>query len=101
MDFKPGINKILVKRRPPEDTYGSIFVSESSKVPMSEGKVVALGPKRIVRTSHGEVEREFFVKVGDEVVFHPQHVFPIKVNDSEPNEEYVVIEEDSILGFRQ
>lgn len=92
MKLRPLGNNVLLKRKPAEEkTKGGIIVPHSAQKHSSEGKVVAVGPG--THDEHG-VLRAPRVKAGDQVLFEKFAGHEISIQD----EEFVVIEESTLLG---
>ncbi|NBB79187.1 MAG: co-chaperone GroES [Verrucomicrobia bacterium] len=92
MKIKPLGERVLLKRiEEDEQVRGGIIIPDSAKEKSQEAEVVALGTGKI-----GEDGKKaaFNVKVGDKVLLPQYGGTPVKVD----GEEFILIEEDSILG---
>ena len=72
LNIRPLQDRIIIKRIAEEEkTEGGIIIPDSAKEKPLEGKVVAVGPGRVL--DNGEL-RKPDVKVGDHVLFgRPRH----------------------------
>lgn len=93
MAVKPLGDKILVKRlEAAETTKGGIVIPDSAKEKPKEGKIVAVGPGKVLDDgSRGSMQ----VKKGDRVLFTSYAGTEIKVD----GEEFLVMGEDDILAI--
>ena len=76
-----------------EKSAGGIIIPESAKEQPAEGKIVAVGPGRILE--NGE-RQEISVSEGDVVIYRKFGGTEVTVD----GEDYVLVEEDSILAIR-
>jgi len=92
MAIQPLGDKILVKRlEAAEITKGGIVLPDSAKEKPKEGKIVAVGPGKVLDDgTRGALQ----VKKGDRVLFTSYAGTEIKVD----GEEYLVMSEDDILA---
>lgn len=102
INFKPATNKILVEKEKAMDTYGTagIKLPTDDQETYPEGTVIAIAEERIIYTSKGEVPINFRVKEGDKIIFNPNSGFVLKLPDLDTNKEFVVLEEQDIIGYR-
>ena len=92
MAVKPLHDRVLVQRTESEEkTSGGIIVPDSAKEKSQEAEVVALGTGK--KDEDGKAI-PFNVKKGDKVLLPGYGGTPVKVDGVE----YILIEEDSILG---
>lgn len=93
--IKPLGNRVLLEPIEEEErTSGGIVLPDTAKKKPQEGKVVAVGPGKTL--DDGKLV-PMSVKVGDIVVYPEFGGTELKVKDKE----YVIIEEDSLLGIRR
>ena len=86
MSIKPIGNRVLIKTPKAEErTVGGIILTPSSKSNSNIGEVIAVGNGEDVK----------ILKIGDRVI-HSEYA-GTKVKDG--NEEYIIIDFDSILGI--
>lgn len=92
MAVKPLGDKILVKRLEAEETTkGGIVIPDSAKEKPKEGKIVEVGPGRVLDDgTRGTLQ----VKKGDRVLFTSYAGTEIKIG----GDEYLVMSEDDILA---
>ena len=92
MAVKPLGDKLLVKRLEAEEvTKGGIVLPDSAKEKPKEGKVVEVGPGKILDDgTRGKLQ----MKKGDRILFTSYAGTEIKIDD----EEYLVMSEDDILA---
>jgi len=92
MAIQPLGDKILVKRlEAAEVTKGGIVLPDSAKEKPKEGKIVAVGPGKVLDDgTRGALQ----VKKGDRVLFTSYAGTEIKVD----GEEFLVMSEDDILA---
>lgn len=91
--IKPINDKVLVKRLEAESkTKGGIVLPDNAKEKPKEGKVIAVGSGKLLRS--GE-RSKFQVKSGDRVMFGPYAGSVINVD----GDEYLLIKEDDILAI--
>jgi len=93
MAIQPLADKILVKRLEAEEvTKGGIVLPETAKEKPREGKVIAVGPGRILDDGK---RGSLTVKKGDRVLFTSYAGTEIKHD----GEEYLIMGEDDILAI--
>jgi chaperonin GroES len=92
MAVKPLGDKILVKRLEAEEvTKGGIVLPDSAKEKPREGRIVAVGPGRVLDDgTRGTLQ----VKAKDRVLFTSYAGTEIKID----GEEYLVMSEDDVLA---
>jgi chaperonin GroES len=92
MKIRPLQDRILVKRVEEEDkTSGGIIIPDSAKEKPQEGKVVAVGPGKVLENGkHSEPD----VKRGDRILFSKYAGTEVTVEGSE----HIIIREDDILA---
>ncbi len=91
MKIRPLQDRVLVKRVAEEEkTKGGIIIPDSAKEKPVEGKVVAVGPGKVVDGSL----RELDVKKNDVVLFGKYAGTEVKLD----GEEHLILREDDILG---
>lgn len=92
MNVRPLGEKVLLKRVEAEGkTAGGIVLPDTAKEKPKEGKVIAIGDGRILKS--GERVR-FQVKKGDRVLFSSYGGTEVKID----GEEYLLMSEDDILA---
>lgn len=92
MNVRPLGEKILVKRIEAEGkTAGGIVLPETAKEKPREGKVIALGDGKLLKS--GE-RAKFQVKKGERVLFSSYGGTEVKID----GEEYLLMTEDDILA---
>ena len=91
---KPLHNRVLIAPlKEAEKTAGGIVLPDTAKKRPQEGKVLALGPGKLM--DNGQLA-PMSVKKGDIVIYPEFGGTEVKVNDKE----YVIIEEDSLLAIK-
>ena len=92
MNVRPLGEKVLIKRVEAEGkTAGGIVLPDTAKEKPKEGKVIAIGDGRILKSG----ERvKFQVKKGDRVLFSSYGGTEVKID----GEEYLLMSEDDILA---
>lgn len=92
MNVRPLGEKVLVKRVEAEGkTAGGIVLPDTAKEKPKEGKVIALGDGRILKS--GE-RAKFQVKKGDRVLFSSYGGTEVRID----GEDYLLMSEDDILA---
>jgi chaperonin GroES len=92
MKIRPLHDRVIVLRIPEEEmTKGGIIIPDTAKEKPQEGKVIAVGPGKIL-DSGTKVSMD--VKVGDKVLFGKYSGTEIKID----GEEHLMMREDDILG---
>jgi chaperonin GroES len=90
--LKPLGDRIIVEAITAEEkTRGGIVLPDSAKEKPQEGKVVAVGPGKLLDSGKTAA---MDVKVGDRVVYSKYGGTEVKVNGSE----YIVLRQDDVLG---
>ena len=93
MTFKPLHDRVVVRRvENDEKTSGGLIIPDSAQEKPMRGKVVALGPGKIL--DDGKVI-PMSVKQGEEVLFGKYSGTEIKMDGTE----YMVMREDDIMGI--
>ncbi|MEX2054917.1 MAG: co-chaperone GroES [Candidatus Andersenbacteria bacterium] len=94
MKIEPLFDKVLIKPLTKEEitASGIVLPDTADKEKPMQGEVVAVGPGK--RLENGTIV-PVSVKVGDTVLFTKYAPDEVEVDD----EEYLVIEEDKILGI--
>lgn len=94
MKLQPLGDKVVVEAQDAaETTSGGIVLPDAAQDKPQQGKVVAVGPGRILDS--GE-RAEMAVKVGDTVVYSKYGGTEIKLD----GEEYLILDQDSIYFIR-
>ncbi|HHT9136385.1 MAG TPA: co-chaperone GroES [Candidatus Wunengus sp. YC60] len=92
MNVRPLGEKVLVKRVEAEGkTAGGIVLPDTAKEKPKEGKIIALGDGKILKS--GE-RAKFQVKKGDRVLFSSYGGTEVKID----GEDYLLMSEDDILA---
>jgi chaperonin GroES len=92
MKIRPLHDRVIVQRIAEEEvTKGGIIIPDTAKEKPQEGKVIAVGPGKIL-DSGTKVSMD--VKAGDKVLFGKYSGTEIKID----GEEYLMMREDDILG---
>ena len=92
MKIKPLGERVLLKRvEEDEQVRGGIIIPDSAKEKSQEAEVVALGTGK--KDQDGN-DVPFNVKKGDKVLLPQYGGTPVKIDGTE----YILIDEDSILG---
>jgi chaperonin GroES len=94
MKVKPLNDRILVTRldEKKDETRGGIIIPDTAKEKPMEGKVVAVGSGRRLKSGK---RVPLAVKVGDRILFGKYAGTEVKINDKE----HVIIKEDEVLGI--
>jgi len=91
MDFKVVGNRVVVKQLDSvEKTESGILLPDTAKEKPFEGKVIAVGPGRVLEDGKREVME---VKAGDKVIFSKYGGVEVKIEGVE----YMVLRQDDIL----
>lgn len=92
MNVRPLGEKILIKRVEAEGkTAGGIVLPDTAKEKPKEGKVIALGDGRILKSGG---RAKFQVKKGDRVLFSSYGGIEVRID----GEDYLLMSEDDILA---
>lgn len=92
MNVRPLGEKILIKRVEAEGkTAGGIVLPDTAKEKPKEGKVIALGDGRILKSGG---RAKFQVKKGDRVLFSSYGGTEVRID----GEDYLLMSEDDILA---
>ncbi len=92
--IQPLGSRILVQPSEADDTSsGGIIIPEAAQKRPREGKVIAIGPGRLL--DNGE-HQPLSVKEGDTVIYTQYGGTEIKYDD----QEYLIVDEDSVLAVR-
>ena len=92
MKVRPLQDRVLVQRVEEEQvSRGGIIIPDTAKEKPIEGKVIAVGNGRILKS--GEV-RALTVKAGDQILFSKYAGTEVKID----GEEHLIMREDDILG---
>lgn len=91
--LKPLGDRIILEAITAEEvTKGGIVLPDSAKEKPQEGKVVAVGPGKVL--DNGKTA-PMEVKIGDRVVYSKYGGSEIKINGSE----FIVLRQDDVLGI--
>lgn len=92
MKVKPLGEKILIKRIEPEEkTPGGIVLPETAKEKPREGRVIALGEGKLLKSGERAKSQ---LKKGDRVVFASYAGTEVKLE----GEDYILMSEDDVLA---
>ncbi|MBI5602374.1 MAG: co-chaperone GroES [Deltaproteobacteria bacterium] len=92
MKIRPLHDRVIVQRLEEEEkTKGGIIIPDSAKEKPQEGKVIAVGPGKILENG---TKLALDVKVGDKILFGKYSGTEIKVE----GEEFLMMREEDILG---
>jgi chaperonin GroES len=92
MKIRPLHDRVIVQRLEEEEkTKGGIIIPDTAKEKPQEGKVIAVGPGKILENG---TKVTLDVKVGDKILFGKYSGTEIKIE----GEEYLMMREDDILG---
>ena len=95
MRIRPLGDKVVVTVSTQEErTAGGIVLPDTAKEKPQQGKVVAVGPGRVLDDGS---RAKMSVKEGDTVVFSKYGGSEIKLN----GEEYLILDQESIYAVRQ
>ena len=90
--LQPLGSHVIVSRSSAADkSTGGIIIPEKAKDKPKEGKVLAVGPGKVMEDGK---RQEMQLKAGDRVLFSSYAGTEVKIN----GEEYVVMEESDIFG---
>jgi chaperonin GroES len=92
MKIRPLHDRVIVQRIEEEEkTKGGIIIPDTAKEKPQEGKVIAVGPGKILENG---TKINLDVKVGDRILFGKYAGTEIKIE----GDEYLMMREDDILG---
>ncbi len=92
MKIRPLHDRVIVQRIEEEEkTKGGIIIPDTAKEKPQEGKVIAVGPGKILENG---TKTTLDVKVGDKILFGKYSGTEIKIE----GEEYLMMREEDILG---
>jgi len=92
--LKPIGDKVVVKPKAEEEkTSGGIILPDTAKEKPQEGTVIAVGPGKVLE--NGE-RKPMSVKEGDTIIYSKYGGTEVTVD----GEEYIILDEDSILAIR-
>jgi chaperonin GroES len=92
MKIRPLHDRVIVQRIEEEEkTKGGIIIPDTAKEKPQEGKVIAVGPGKILENG---TKVTLDVKVGDKILFGKYSGTEIKIE----GEEFLMMREDDILG---
>ena len=92
MNIKPLEDRILVRPLEPQETKkGGIIIPDTAKERPEEGKIVALGPGKVLETGQRKTVE---VKKGDRVLFAKYSGTEVTIN----NEKHLILREDDVLA---
>jgi len=92
MKIRPLQDRVIVQRIDEEEkTKGGIIIPDTAKEKPQEGKVIAVGPGKILENG---TKTTLDVKVGDKILFGKYSGSEIKIE----GEEFLMMREDDILG---
>lgn len=92
MNVRPLGEKVLIKRVEAEGkTAGGIVLPDTAKEKPKEGKVIALGDGRILKSGQ---RAKFQIKKGDRVLFTSYGGTEVRID----GEDYLLMSEDDILA---
>ncbi len=95
MQVRPLQDRVLVERLEEErKTAGGIIIPDNNKEKPAEGKVVSVGPGRLLENGS---YRSLEVKEGDKILFGKYSGTEVKVE----GKDYLIMREDDILGVLQ
>jgi chaperonin GroES len=93
MKIKPLQDRVIVERLEEEEkTAGGIIIPDSAKEKPQQGKVVAVGPGKVLE---GGTKLDMTVKEGDKVLFGKYAGSEVKID----GKELLIMREDDILGI--
>lgn len=91
--IQPLGNRVLIRRQNAKTTKGGILLPESAQEKQKIGEVVAVGPGK--RDEEGNLIK-MNISIGDKVVFGSYAGSEVKID--EPDAQYLIMNEDEILG---
>ena len=93
MSMKPLQDRVIVKRvKEEEKTKGGIIIPDTAKEKPVEGKVVAVGPGKVMESGK---RAPLEVKKGDRVLFGKYAGTEIKID----GEDHIIMREDDIVAI--
>ncbi|MBU0514726.1 MAG: co-chaperone GroES [Proteobacteria bacterium] len=93
MKIRPLQDRVIVSRVEEEDmTAGGIFIPDTAKEKPQEGKVIAVGPGKVLENG---TKLELSVKKGNRVLFGKYSGTEVTLD----GDEYLIMREDDILGI--
>ena len=93
MKIRPLHDRVIVQRVEEEEkTKGGIIIPDTAKEKPQEGKVIAVGPGKILENG---TKTTLEVKVGDKILFGKYSGTEIKIE----GEEFLMMREEDILGI--
>jgi chaperonin GroES len=93
MKIQPLQDRVIVRRLEEEEkTRGGIIIPDTAKEKPMEGKVVAVGPGKVLDSGN---KVKLTVKKGDRILFGKYAGTEIKIE----GEDYLIMREDDILGI--
>jgi chaperonin GroES len=94
MNIKPLGDRVLIKQLEAEEkTKGGIVLPDTAKEKPQEGKVVAIGPGKVLES--GKIQAPG-VKVGDRILYGKYSGTEVTTKEGE---EYLIIKEEDILAI--
>jgi len=92
MVVKPLEDRVLVKPLEPEEVKkGGIIIPDTAKEKPEEGKVIAVGPGKILENGQ---KKEVEVKKGDRILFSKYAGTEVTID----GEKHIILREDDILA---
>src|SRR5438067_286069 len=91
--IKPLGSRVLLKRAEAQTTKGGILLPDSAKEKPKMGEIMAVGPGKPDETG---CHQAMSVQVGDKVLFSAYAGVEVKSNET--GGDYLIINEDDILG---
>jgi len=91
--IRPLADKVVVKPGPEEEkSEGGILLPDTAKKKPQRGEVVAVGPGKLLENGQ---RAEMSVKKGDQVIYSKYGGTEVTYK----GEEYVILDEDQVLGI--
>ena len=92
--LKPIGDKVIVKAKAEEEkTSGGIILPDTAKEKPQEGTVIAVGPGKVLENGD---RKPMAVKEGDTVIYSKYGGTEVTVD----GEDYIILDEDSILAVK-
>jgi chaperonin GroES len=92
MKIRPLHDRVIIQRLEEEEkTKGGIIIPDTAKEKPQEGKVIAVGPGKILENG---TKTTLDVKIGDKILFGKYSGTEIKIE----GEEFLMMREEDILG---